>query len=178
MKRFQLFVIVLLGGCVAGLAYNAASIEYRVRVWESRVRSAKALADINEGILGAASYSRELMEAVRMLANENGILCEREAKTVKYVASIEDESARLKESLKESVEAIQAQTEKIDDLTTELATANFRVRVLETAMKSVDPSYVPISAEPVNSFLDTLKNIDVTAIIDFLLEGTNEPESK
>lgn len=134
MKRFQLVIVTLLIGCVAGLAYRAVKIETEVARWRLNVKSAEALAAINERVLDAHIFSRDITEACRMLANENGILCEREVKMTKYVTAVEDENTRLKGALKEAVVKLEDQRDEINQLHNELEKAYSRMDVLERAL--------------------------------------------
>jgi len=143
MKKFQLVVILLLSAVVAGLAFDASNIEARVALWERRVQSAQYKDDINTKILDSNTYSRDCLSTARMLATENGILCEREQKLVAYIAEIEEKNARLKSSLKEAVESLESNLQEINRLSDELSKANFRLEALEAALK-----LIPTPAKP------------------------------
>lgn len=160
MKKFQLFVILALLGCVAGLVYDIVNIESRRAQWEEHVQSAESWARLNEQVMYSQMYSRDCLEAVRMLANENGILCAREVKMTAYVTAMEEENTKLKNSLKESVENLERQIAEINQLHEELSRAHYRLEVLEAALK-----LVPTPAE--EPTLDDIKD-DILGIFDVI----------
>lgn len=145
MNLFKTLVILLLLGMVAGLGYNAINIETRAMIWEARIESAEEVEDVNMEILKAHEYSDRCLEAVRMLANENGILCEREVKMVKYLQGVEEENARLKVSLKEAVSRLQEQIEEINNLHQNVFMLEYKVKTLEQALNALPDTEPPMT---------------------------------
>jgi len=169
MKTFMFVTICLLLGCVAGFTYNTLNIETQVRRWKSHVESAEALSNLNSKILDAHMFSKEVMEAVRMLANENGILCERELKMTQYVANVEEENERLKNALKEAVITLEGQRVEINQLHDELSKAYFRLEVLEKALK-LSPTEANPAKQEIQKVFDAVEAIDaILTIIPILL---------
>jgi hypothetical protein len=156
---------LLLGIC-GGLIYDAANIEYRVHMWDKRVRSAEQFEEQAKMVCYAQKYGEHCLDAVRSLALENGLLCEREAKTVLYVAGMEEENMRLKGSLAEAVARLQSQVEEINDLNDEVYRLEYKVAVLEAALEfgpEAEPKDVANAA--FIDFVNAVQTIDAAARI-------------
>ena len=85
----------------------------------------------------ALEYSAELFEAARMLAVENGLLCGRDGKSMGFVAALEEENARLKGALNESVEHVETVLTENNTLHQEISNLTYRLRALERAMEAL-----------------------------------------
>lgn len=140
MRSLMAFVCFLLIGICVGTSYIAIDTEARAVRWRQNAESTEYIQELNCQILQANDYSQRLMEAVRMLANENGILCERDAAMVKVVAEYEEENARLKASLKEAVTTMQSQQQELNALYEQVERLKYKVQVLEQALENVEVS--------------------------------------
>jgi chromosome segregation ATPase len=144
MRSLMAFVCFLLIGVCVGTSYIAIDTETRAVRWKQNIESVEYIQDLNCQILQAHDYSERLLEAVRMLANENGILCERDAAMVKVVAEYEEENTRLKSSLKEAVTTMQSQQQELNALYEQVERLKYKVQVLEKALENVD--FDPVKA--------------------------------
>ena len=140
LKTSATLSIIMLLSVVAGGLYYIVDSEMMAERWEDKVKSVEYVENINSQILQANLYSSQLMEAVRMLAVENGLLCERDAKMAQVVAAFEEENRALKASLMESVDQMEDQIEEINDLVSDNETLKWKVRTLESALNKVEKS--------------------------------------
>ena len=133
MKTICAFIFLL---CVtATCSFHIARIESQVYRWNSSVTRAEHIEDIINKVRDAQEYSSSLLEATRMLANENGILCERDARAVRVVRMFEEENQKLKVSLNESVDRLVAQQQEIEDLYNEKYLLEYKIQSLERALQ-------------------------------------------
>jgi len=135
MKRFHLFVTVLLLTIVACLSALLAHQEVYVAMWESNVQCAQTYAEHNRKLAIAQEYSFEAVAAARMLATENGILCERDAKMSEMISGFDEENMRLRASLAEAVDKMEAQRLEFEALLDEASHLRYKVAVLERALE-------------------------------------------
>lgn len=128
------FICFLIGFSVI-VTIQMCKTEHYVRVWQNRVASLEQReADIGY-IETAQDYGRLAVESCRMLALENGLLCEREAKMTSVVAALQEENTKLKGAIAESVENMQAMLDENNDLHREINRLNFHVEVLENSLE-------------------------------------------
>jgi chromosome segregation ATPase len=127
----RLFIIILLIMSNLFLAVYALDTERRADQWNRRVTAFEHVRQLNLEILRANERSELLAEAVRMLANENGILCERDKASMEVVAQYEEENRKLEASLYEACELIDEQQEEIDDYIDEIADLEEHIEALE-----------------------------------------------
>ena len=140
--------------------------------WQERVESVEQVEQVNMQILRAQEYNREVMSAVAMLATENGLLCEREQKTTLYVAGLDEENAKLKAALAESVENLEMQIEELNLLHNEVSRLRYKVQTLEAALELATPTPAPEQSvnDVKNDLLDILELADtVLTILPILL---------
>jgi hypothetical protein len=130
------FACLLLVALNFGTWFCLANNEASVQRWQRRVATADAVIAWNEEIAFANEYAQNCYEAVRMLATENGLLCEREAATVKTIAAFEEESLKLKSSLDDAVDRLQKQEKTINDLIEENENLTWKIEVLESNKKA------------------------------------------
>ena len=93
--------------------------------------------ELNRKVRYANEYSESIAEAVRMLALENGILCERDKAATEVVVQYEEESRRLKMSLTEACKRLEEQSVQINELTDEIEDLRWQVVTLEKILDKV-----------------------------------------
>lgn len=160
MKGMTGFICFSLIGICAGLAYEAANPHIQATMWERRVERLEKVEKLNNDLLYAQAYARDCFEAVRMLAVENGLLCEREAKMVQAMTIREEENRALKASLSEAVERLQEQTKQINELMEANSKLKWQVKTLEEALgvvEKADNDYMKV--EPLLRFVPTVLSI-------------------
>lgn len=116
MKGLLIFICVALLGCCIGLAHFTAQTEMHAARWTERMVALEHVESLNMDLVRAMEYSELSVDAVRMLAHENVIMCQRDAKMVEVVAVFEEENRALKNSLSEAVTRLEEQLEQINDL--------------------------------------------------------------
>ncbi|MHC4121285.1 MAG: hypothetical protein ACYSWO_27740 [Planctomycetota bacterium] len=131
MRGLYGIICLLLIGICAGTTYVAIDTETRATRWEKNVESA------------------ENAYEVARLVNENGLLCERDAKNTEVVAAFDDENRRLKTSLVEACDRLEEQQEEIDDLVDENEQLSYQVDVLERAVENLESAIEAIEAADV-----------------------------
>ena len=131
-------------GCILALiamnvimGSNIAIVEVCAERWSKRLNSVQQVQELNMEILRAHEYSENLVEAVRMLASENGLLCERNKAATEVVIQYEEESRRLKMSLGEACKRLKEQLELINELIDEVESLRWQVETLEDILNSV-----------------------------------------
>ncbi|MHC4302549.1 MAG: hypothetical protein ACYS7Y_35260 [Planctomycetota bacterium] len=134
MRGLYAFICFLLIGICAGTSYYAVNTEAQAERWLRRTASYENVRQLNLEILRANEYSELLMSSVRMLANENGILCERDAASMLVVSEYEGENRRLALALDEACDRLQSQQEEIDDLIDENDDLRWRLETLEAEL--------------------------------------------
>ena len=132
-------------GCIMALiamnvimGMSVATVEVCAGRWGNRVDSLRRVEDLNRKILYANEYSQGLAEAVRMLALENGILCERDKAATEVVVQYEEESRRLKMSLGDACKRLEEQNVQINELIDKVEELRWQVGVLENAFDKVN----------------------------------------
>jgi predicted site-specific integrase-resolvase len=131
-------------GCIGALigmnvlmGMGVATVEVCAERWSKRVTSHNQVQELNRKVLYANEYSQGLAEAVRMLALENGLLCERDKAATEVVVQYEEESRRLKMSLAEACKRLEEQIVQINELTDEVEGLRWQVETLEKALDKV-----------------------------------------
>ena len=131
-------------GCILALigmnvimGMSVATVEVCAERWSKRVNSFQQVRALNQELLLAHEYSETLAEAVRMLALENGLLCERNKAATEVVMQYEEESRRLKMSLAEACKRLEEQIVQINDLTDEVEDLRWQVETLEKILDKV-----------------------------------------
>jgi hypothetical protein len=136
-------LVVLLCALTIGLSAQLVYQDQQSAVWTDRATRAEAIYKLNLQIRQAQNYSRSLVDAVRTLATENGLLCEREAKATQVLVEFEQENRNLKRSLAEACNRLDKQQDEINDLIDERDILIYKLRVLEKVVelkKSADMS--------------------------------------
>lgn len=141
MKKVSQGVYV---GCICALigmnvlmGMSVATVEVCAERWHERVASYNQVQELNRKARYANEYSQGLAEAVRMLASENGILCERDKAATEVVVQYEEESRRLKMSLAEACKRLEEQIVQINELTDEVEELRWQVGTLEKILDKV-----------------------------------------
>ena len=138
MKSFLNWPCFLLAALLAVMTAQLSCTDFQAAAWERRAESVDRLEDLNRDIVRSYNFSQLALEATRMLAVENGLLCEREAKLTQVVAGVEEENRSLKSSLDESVSRLQTQVEEINRLIDENTRLSWKVLCLESALEAVN----------------------------------------
>lgn len=138
MRGLTGFACLLLLGICAGLAHFTVQTEMHAARWAARASQLEHVEELNRDLLQAQEYSQLALEATKMLALENGLLCEREAKVAQAYSIIEAENRSLKASLAESVERLEDQIEQINSLIQENEQLTWRNQTLERALKAIE----------------------------------------
>jgi len=120
------------------MGVNVVNTEVCAYRWTERVNSVQKAQELNMEIRRAHEYSESLVEAVRMLALENGILCERDKVATEVVVQYEEESRRLKMSLGDACKRLEEQIEQINKLFDEVDALTWQVKTLERALDKVN----------------------------------------
>lgn len=174
MKKFLVFVVVLLAGVNAGLIYEIFGTEYRAITWERRVNSAEVLEEQKCDALRSIEYGQDCLGVARMLATENGLLCERDAKLTLYVAGVEEENMRLKAVVADGVDRMESMLQENNQLHEELDRTYYRIQCLEKALEFMP---TPATEEDLDDIKDDVLEIfetaktviDVVTVLPFLL---------
>lgn len=143
MKGFLTFICLLLVGCCVGIGMMAADTEMHAARWSRHIESAQFMEDVNEDIAQAHIYSERCLEAVRMLANENGLLCERESKLTIVVAQMEEENRALKASLSDAVGRLENQNKQINELIDQNQRLIWQIQQLERTLELIENRQPP-----------------------------------
>jgi hypothetical protein len=161
-------------GVLIGLTTQAVKTEVYVQLWQRRVAGLEQVQDQLHNTAVAQEYGTRAVEAIRMMAIENGLLCERDAKMQKYVLTMEEENTKLKAALNESVDKMVELIEENSDLHEEINYLSYKVECLEKALDATSPPAPeptdPRDNNPFITFLDTISVINaVTRILPILL---------
>lgn len=132
-------ICVLLLCIAGGSVWCAVETENRAARWENRVQTADAIAESNLQISQAYDHNSYLMETIGIMAVENGLLCERDAKTLQVVTEFDEENRRLKASLGEAARLLEEQIEELNELIDENSRLTYKVEVLERAIDRIPP---------------------------------------
>jgi hypothetical protein len=120
------------------LGVIAADAESQHARWQARIDVVQEMHDLNRDVRDSQIYAASLYEAVRMLANENGILCEREKAVTEVVMGLEQENLRLSVSLDEAVDRLQEDAEQINELIDSNNRLRYQLEVLERALEAIE----------------------------------------
>ena len=163
MKRFLLVMVLsLFIGFTVSLTYQTVKTERYVHMWQTRVASLEHQEAQQLRVEYAQEYTRDLFDAARTIANENGLLCERDHKMTLYVAALQEENAKLKASLCESVEHLEVVLAENGELHQEISNLSYRIQYLEEALKyKPKPDEGDDLDEIRNDVLDILKAVQV-----------------
>jgi hypothetical protein len=137
-----LLLVALNIGTWGCLINNEASVQR----WQRRVATVDMLIEWNEEVIRANDYAQNCYESVRMLATENGLLCERDAATTKVVATFEEENLKLKSSLDDAVGRLQEQETTINELIEENENLKWKINVIETSRNPLSRSVGRVTA--------------------------------
>jgi len=138
MRSLLGFCCVLLIAMCACLVVIAADAETQSARWQARVNVVQEMRELNQDITTSQVYSARLLEAVRMLAMENGLLCERELAITAVVMGLEEENLRLSVSLDESVARLQEDAEQINELIDANDRLRYQLQALERALEALE----------------------------------------
>jgi len=150
---YGIIAILLIGICAAS-TYTACDTEIRAQRWERRVASATWAQGIIEDVQSSQKYSGRLLDALSVMASENGILCERDAASMKVIAEFEDENRRLKTALAESIDRLQSQETQINDLIDGNGTLRYKIQALEQTIESLEGT-----VETLEEAIETLQGL-------------------
>lgn len=138
MKKVLGFCVLVLIAMNVVMCINVANTEVCADRWNDRVTSFQQVRELNMEILRAHEYSESLIESVRMLALENGLLCERNKAATEVVIQFEGENHRLKVSLSDACKRLEEQLEQINKLIDEVEALTWQVRAWEKLLDKVN----------------------------------------
>jgi chromosome segregation ATPase len=144
MRGIIALLLVAIMVCLGAITLDT---EVRAARWERRVERVETLRQLNCDILRAQEYSGNLMESVRMLANENGILCEREAALLTVISGVEEENNRLGVSLDESIKRLQEYEKQVNELIDEAERASWRISQLENTIETLEAALAAVNTD-------------------------------
>jgi uncharacterized coiled-coil DUF342 family protein len=124
----------LLIAMLAGLFY-IGDLELSLSRWRVELNYAQRPEQGPSEFSQMKKHSDDLLEAVQTLANENGLMCKRDAAMVKTVAEFEEENRNLKNALKEACHNLQEQEDRINTLIEENNRLSYKINALEAAME-------------------------------------------
>jgi hypothetical protein len=157
-------LVVLLCALTIGLSAQLVYQDQQSAVWTRRSTRADAIYKFNLQVRHAQDYSRPLVDAVRTLANENGLLCEREAKATQVLVEFEQENRNLKRSLAEACDRLDKQQTEINNLIDERDALMYKLRVLEKAIELLPAEVKKKASNAASSdFLERMSEAAVTA---------------
>ena len=166
MRGLLGFVCLLLVGMCAAMAHFTVQTEMHATRWSQRVNSLEHVEALNRDLLMAQEYSQLALEATKMLALENGLLCEREQKVSQAYGILEAENRALKASLAEAVGRLENQVEQINELIEENESLTWRCETLERALKAIeDQKKAEAIKEAGKSVVDSLMELRESADI-------------
>lgn len=137
MRGLYGIICLLLVGLLACSVIFIGANEMHAERWNNRVKKIEYMETLNRQLLQSQEYSYMLMEATRMLASENGLLCERDAKTVQQVSVFDEENRLLKSSLSEATGKLEEMLAELNSLIDENAALRYKNKVLEQALEKV-----------------------------------------
>jgi len=137
MKTLKTLGFLFLAFSALALSVQVMKTEAYVQLWETRVASVEQREKDVATMLECQDYSNRVVEAVRMLAVENGLLCERDAKMQKYVLAMEEENAKLKAALDQSVEKMSELLEENSELMSEVQNLKWQISILEDTVETL-----------------------------------------
>jgi len=142
-KSFCAFCILALLAMNITMAVGVANTEWCAARWAERVSSYEEVRQLNRELYTANQYSSHLVEGVRMLAVENGLLCERDKAATEAVLQYEEENRRLKAALGDACKRLEEQVEQINTLLDEVENLRWQVGVLENALNRAEDPPAP-----------------------------------
>lgn len=134
MKSLLGFTCVVLIVICAVLTSFVLETERHAARWSERTESVEVAERYNNKLLESARYSEKLMESVQVLASENMMLCERDAKMAQVVSQYKEENRRLKQSLTEAVNRLRKQNTEMNELHEHIDRLMYKIQVLEKAL--------------------------------------------
>lgn len=137
----RVFICVLLLVISAGSLGHAIDTEHRAARWERYTNAAESIEKVNKQISQSQAHSKNLLSALGTMANENGILCERDAQSMQVVREFEEANQKLKFSLSEAVARLEEMTEQVNDLMDENNSLHYKIEVLERAIELIERSH-------------------------------------
>jgi hypothetical protein len=158
MKALRTFLLLALIGFTVALAAQVIKSERYVQIWQNRVASLEHHEAQVAQITACQEYSGACLEATRMLAVENGLLCERDAKMTLYVAALQEENTKLKGVVAEGVEKMQEMLEENSELHREINNLSYKIRCLEQALEAASKPPEPTVDSIKNDILDILSS--------------------
>lgn len=150
MRRnfFSILMFVLVALLCTHVVIYTLTTDIQAERWERRATCADGIATINAQIYESHRYSKTLMESLRVVTNENGILCERDAISVRTIAAMEEENQRLKMSLKETCDMLLESINANEELHRDLDGLRWQVQQLQHVITELTRN-VPTPAVPV-----------------------------
>ena len=133
-----MLLLLLIVGASTAMFAQLAKTELYVKTWEDRVEAVEYQEQQVSATLMSQQYCQRLLEAIKMLAVENGLLCEREAKLTQYVAIMEEENTKLKAALSESVDRLETAITETENLYETIDNLKYRIQCLEKALNAVE----------------------------------------
>jgi len=149
-KSFCAFCILALLAMNITMAVGVANTEWCAARWAERVSSYEEVRQLNRELYVSNQYSSHLVEGVRMLAVENGLLCERDIAAAKVVMQYEEENRRLKTSLGDACKRLEEQIDQINTLMDEVENLRWQIKVLEDAIARSNEEEPPATDETVS----------------------------
>jgi len=137
MKTFLTLVVLIQLAFLSSAGYYIYETDCGAERWRANVTESEQILSLANEIEHAQAYSYRCFDAVCMLANENGILCERDVKMTQVVAEFEEENRRLKESLDQACEHMSTQEDTINDLIEETEKLQYKIETLERALNAI-----------------------------------------
>lgn len=127
-------VLVLLGVMALAVFAGVSCEMYRTNKLLDEILAAE---EVQDQITIAQEYSKPLSQSIQLLALENSEMLEREKAAAAVVGGIQEESIRLKASLKEAVDKLAELNNVNNDLQVEIEMLNEQLRVLKDALKAI-----------------------------------------
>jgi hypothetical protein len=164
MKLFQVSVLFLIVLC-SGLMYEVLNHEATANRWTKRANQLDVFEARLQLVADAQEYSETCLDTTRMLAIENGILCERDARAIQYIALLDESNVKLKASLDEAVTRMQELIDENNDLFNANNRLLFKVQCLEKAL-----NFVPTPADPATEHSLIFEDITATLkVVDSII---------
>jgi len=130
----KIFFRALLVGVVLGMLSWVGTCEYyraacMKQVWDTQARAERELVMV-ESLRGAQQYATPVLEMAAQLAEENAMFTEVIDRARDLVREKEEELARTKQALSDSIELLQDQIEENNDCVDEIRSLEARIREL------------------------------------------------
>jgi chromosome segregation ATPase len=144
MKSFlHLLAVVTLMACT-GLIGAGLSLLYTDYLLNDIVAAEEIQADVAQ----CQAYAEPLAKSVQHYSAANELLLEREKAAAKVVAGLQEESTRLKASLREAVENLKTLTEQNNELMEKNETYMLRISELETTVSDLRAALKAVQPDP------------------------------